>query len=102
MLIVGYMYKINRYCLPLLEIVFVTSTKLIFLIVFVYSEYKREENFTWALEKLKELFTSEKLFSKVMVTDRELAMINALIFNSFVVFVSYFQKCYYEVQSCII
>ncbi|KAH7522783.1 hypothetical protein FEM48_Zijuj07G0175000 [Ziziphus jujuba var. spinosa] len=36
-------YKINRYHLPLLEIVDVTSTKLTFFVAFVYLESKRED-----------------------------------------------------------
>ncbi|XP_058742340.1 protein FAR1-RELATED SEQUENCE 5-like [Vicia villosa] len=59
-------YKINRYRLPLLEIVGVTSTKLTFSVAFAYLEHEREKNFTWALQKLKELFYSEKLLSNVL------------------------------------
>ncbi|XP_058755689.1 uncharacterized protein LOC131628899 [Vicia villosa] len=67
-----------RYRLPLLEIVGVTSTKLTFSVAFTYLEHEREENFTWALERLKELFYSEKLLPDVLVTDRELALMNAI------------------------
>ncbi|XP_050914644.1 uncharacterized protein LOC127129523 [Lathyrus oleraceus] len=57
-LIFYYTYKINRYRLPMLEIVGVMSTKLIFSIGFAYLEHEREENFKWTLENLKELFFS--------------------------------------------
>ncbi|XP_058784801.1 uncharacterized protein LOC131659661 [Vicia villosa] len=67
-----------RYRLPLLEIVGVTSTKLTFLVAFAYLEQEREENLTWALERLKELFYSEKFLPDVMVTDWELALMNAI------------------------
>ncbi|XP_058751096.1 protein FAR1-RELATED SEQUENCE 5-like [Vicia villosa] len=60
-------YKTNRYRLPLLEIVGVTSTKLTFSVSFAYLEHEREENFTWALEGLKELFCSEKLLLHVLL-----------------------------------
>ncbi|XP_058741131.1 protein FAR1-RELATED SEQUENCE 5-like [Vicia villosa] len=71
-------YKTNRYRLPLLEIVGVTSAKLTFSVAFAYLEYEREENLTWALDKLNELFYYEKLLPDVMVTDRELALMNAI------------------------
>ncbi|XP_058741481.1 protein FAR1-RELATED SEQUENCE 5-like [Vicia villosa] len=71
-------YKINRYRLPLLEIIDVTSSKMMFLVAFAYLEHEREENFTWELERLKLLFYSKKLLPDVMVTDRELALMNAI------------------------
>ncbi|XP_050908484.1 uncharacterized protein LOC127122139 [Lathyrus oleraceus] len=71
-------YKTDRYRLPLLRIVGVMSTKLTFSVGFTYLEYEREENFKWVLEKLKELFSYEKLLSNVMVTDQELALMNAI------------------------
>ncbi|XP_058783719.1 uncharacterized protein LOC131658444 [Vicia villosa] len=52
-------YKTNRYLLPLLDIVGVTSTKLTFSVGFSYMEHKRKRNFTWALDKLKTLFAFE-------------------------------------------
>ncbi|XP_058725673.1 uncharacterized protein LOC131596966 [Vicia villosa] len=67
-----------KYWIRLLETVGVTSTKLTFLVVFANLEHEREENFTWALEKLKELFSLEKLLPKVVVTDREFALMNAM------------------------
>ncbi|XP_058763165.1 protein FAR1-RELATED SEQUENCE 5-like [Vicia villosa] len=73
-------YRTNRYRLLLLEIVGVTSKKLTFSVAFAYLKHEREENFTWALEKLIELFYSKKLLPYVMVTDRELALMNAIDF----------------------
>ena len=70
-------YKTNRYNLPLLEIVGVTSTRKTFLITAVYLEAKKEINFTWALEILKSLMNDSCLPS-VIVTDRELASMNAI------------------------
>lgn len=52
-------YKTNRYKLPLLEIVGVTSTKLTFSMAFAYMEFERVDNFTWALQKLKGLFMND-------------------------------------------
>lgn len=50
--------------------------KLTFLVSFAYLEHEREEKFTWTLEKLKELFASEKFLSNVLVTGREPALMN--------------------------
>lgn len=41
-------------------------------------ESEREENFKWALEKLKELFSSKKFLPDVFVMDRELALMNTI------------------------
>ncbi|KAI5383265.1 hypothetical protein KIW84_070610 [Lathyrus oleraceus] len=68
------------YRLPLFEIVGVTSIKLMFSVGFAYLKHKREENFKWALKKLKELFSSEKLLLNIVVTDQELALMNAIEF----------------------
>ena len=62
----------------MLEIVGVTSTNLKFSIGFAYLEHERKDKFKWALEKLKELFSFEKFLLNVVVTDRELALMNAI------------------------
>lgn len=41
-------------------------------------EHEREENLKWELEKLKDLFSSEKLLPNVVVTDQELALMNVI------------------------
>ena len=50
--------------------------RLRFFVEFSYMEHEREENFAWELEKLKELFASEKFLSNILVTGRELALMN--------------------------
>ncbi|KAI4338354.1 hypothetical protein L6164_016693 [Bauhinia variegata] len=45
-------YKTNKYHLPLLEIVDVTSTELNFSMGFSYMEFEHTDNFQWALERL--------------------------------------------------
>ena len=45
-LMMDFMYKTNRYWLPLLEIVGVTSTQLMFLVAFVYLEFESVHNYT--------------------------------------------------------
>ena len=74
-LIMDCTYKTNRYRLPLLEIVGVTSTNLTFSVAFVYLEAERVDNYTWAMEKLQSLMFADRL-PNVIVTDRELALMN--------------------------
>ena len=49
-------YKTNKYRLPLLEVVGVTSTGLTFSAAFVLMATKRQNNFIWALQRLRGLF----------------------------------------------
>ncbi|XXG68779.1 hypothetical protein AAC387_Pa06g1787 [Persea americana] len=76
-LIIDSTYKTNRYRLPLLEIVGVTSTQMTFSVAFVYLESEREANYRWALERLKELMDGCTP-TRVIVTDKELALMNAI------------------------
>ena len=71
-------YKTNRYRLPLLKIVGVTSTQLTFSVAFVYLESDKVQNYTWALEMLKSLMDGCML-PRVIVTDRELVRTNSAI-----------------------
>ncbi|GAU35842.1 hypothetical protein TSUD_56510 [Trifolium subterraneum] len=63
--------------LSLLEIVGTTSTDLTFAIGFAYMESKKTDNYRWALEELKGLFTKQDILPQVIVTDRELVLMNA-------------------------
>ena len=76
-LIMDCTYKTNRYCLPLLEIVGVTSTNLTFCAAIVYLQYEREDNYIWALSRLQHLIDGFEQ-PKVIVTDRELALMKAV------------------------
>ncbi|XP_047165133.1 uncharacterized protein LOC124834478 [Vigna umbellata] len=71
-------YKTNRNRLPLLEIVGMTSIGLNFSTTFSFLSTKLESNFTWALEKMKGLFLTSEGGPKVIVTDRDLALMNAI------------------------
>ncbi len=73
-------YKTNKYRLPLLEIVGVTSTELTFTVGFAYMDSEGEENYVWALEKLRELYVLDESVPQVVVTDRDLALMNAVAF----------------------
>jgi hypothetical protein len=76
-------YKTNRYRLPLLEIVGVTSTNMTFSVASAYLYSEREEHYVWALDKLKSLM-DENAQPKVIVSDRELSLMNAIdkVFSS--------------------
>ncbi|KAL7208658.1 hypothetical protein ACSBR1_030404 [Camellia fascicularis] len=69
-------YKTNRYRLPLLEIASVTSTNMTFSVAFAYLQYEKEDNYTWALGLLRVM--DENTLPYVIVTDRELALMNAI------------------------
>ncbi|MFQ6620300.1 hypothetical protein Gotur_001022, partial [Gossypium turneri] len=69
-------YKMNKYDLPFVQIIGVTSTNKTFSIAFAFIINKKEENYNWALTCLK-LTLEECMYPRVIVTDRELALINA-------------------------
>ena len=71
-------YKTNKYRLPLLEIVVVTSTRLTFSIAFAFLSSEKQNNFTWALERLRGLFMTSEGGPQVIVTDRDLALMNVV------------------------
>ncbi|XP_028083552.1 uncharacterized protein LOC114284804 [Camellia sinensis] len=79
-LIMDCTYKTNRYPLPLLEIVGVTSTNLTFSVTFAYLSHEREDNYTWALGVLRTVMDNTA-FPKVIITDRELALMKETEFN---------------------
>ncbi|XP_027192409.2 uncharacterized protein [Cicer arietinum] len=62
--------------MPLLEIIGVTSTEMAFCVGFAYLQSERVDNFTWALQMVKEQITSGEV--EVIVTDRDLALMNAV------------------------
>ena len=76
-LIMDCTYKTNRYRLPLLEIVGVTSTDLTFCVAVAYIENERDDNYVWALSHLRALLDGCEM-PRVIVTDRELALMKAI------------------------
>ena len=70
-------YKTNRYRLPLLEIIGVTCTGLIFSTTFAYMEVECEKSVR-ALERFKCLFHKHDELPKMIVTDRDLSLMNAV------------------------
>src|SRR3954464_8259643 len=69
-------YKTNKYRLPLLEIVDVTSTDKTFSVGFAFLECEKEENITWALGICKSLLVDQKVMPNVIVIDRDNALMN--------------------------
>ncbi|KAH1254612.1 Protein FAR1-RELATED SEQUENCE 6 [Glycine max] len=71
-------YKTNRYRLQLLDFVGVTPTAMTFSTGFAYLEAERVNNIVWALERFRSLFLRHDCLPLVIVTDRDLALMNAV------------------------
>ncbi|GAU50446.1 hypothetical protein TSUD_409530 [Trifolium subterraneum] len=72
-------YKTSKYKMPLFEIVGVTSTEDSFNVGFAFIANEKEDNFIWALETCKSLLKSKDTFPKVIVTDRDKSLMNAVL-----------------------
>jgi MULE transposase domain len=70
-------YKMNRFKLPLLNMVGTTCLNTTFYVAFCFLIKEEENDYVWALEQLKGICTSDNL-PRVMVTDRELALMNGI------------------------
>ncbi|MCI23687.1 protein FAR1-RELATED SEQUENCE 5-like, partial [Trifolium medium] len=68
-LIMGWIYKINKYRLPLLEFVGSTSTEKTYAVAFAFMSSEKEDNFFWALQSVRNLLQCQDNL-KVIVTDR--------------------------------
>ncbi|XP_071691511.1 uncharacterized protein [Rutidosis leptorrhynchoides] len=75
-LIIDATYKTNPYKMPFVEIVGVTSTSKTFCIAFAFIYDEKTVNYRWVLECLK-LTLGECMLPRVIVTDKEMALINA-------------------------
>ncbi|GJU01303.1 FAR1-related sequence 5-like protein [Tanacetum coccineum] len=69
-------YKTNKYNMPFVEIVGVTSTRKTFCIAFAFISEEKMDNYKWVLECLK-LTLDECILPRVIITDRDLALMNA-------------------------
>jgi len=76
--LIGSTYKTNRYRLPLLEFVGMTPTGMIFSASFAYLEGERVNNVVWALKQFRGLFLRRDALLGVMVTNKDLALMNAV------------------------
>jgi len=77
-LVMDFTYKTNLYRMPLFEIVGVTSTYLTYSVGFAFMTSEKEDNFTWALQMLLKLLEPNSHMPKVVVTDRDTSMMNAV------------------------
>ncbi|KAH1238627.1 hypothetical protein GmHk_08G023250 [Glycine max] len=71
-------YKINRYMLPLLDLVCVTPTGMTFFASLAYLEEERLNNMVWALERFRGFFLRRDSLPRVIVTNRDLTFMNAV------------------------
>ena len=71
-------YQTNRYRLPLLDFVGVTPTGTTFSVGFAYLEGERLNNVVWALEHFRGIFLRRDVLPGVIVTDRDIALMNAV------------------------
>ncbi|XP_022041249.2 uncharacterized protein LOC110943825 [Helianthus annuus] len=69
-------YKTNLYNMPFVQVVGMTSTGKSFCIAHAVICKERRGNYVWVLERIKSIL-HECMMSRVIVTDRELALINA-------------------------
>ncbi|KAL7111232.1 hypothetical protein ACP275_05G075400 [Erythranthe tilingii] len=76
-LIMDCTYKTNRYRLPLLEIVGITSTHKTFSVAFAYLKSERAENYEWALTRLQTIMKGCPM-PNAIVTDRDLGLMKAI------------------------
>jgi alpha-glucosidase len=72
------MYKINRYKMPLFEIVGVNSTELNFNVCFAFFSKEKEDNFKWTLETCLRLLKSKEVMPNVIVTNMDKSLLNAV------------------------
>ena len=70
-------YKTNKYGMPLLDMIGVDAAQRSFCIAFAFLSGETEEDYTWALERLKSLYEQcNASLPSVILTDRCLAVIN--------------------------
>ena len=70
-------YKTNKYGMPLLDMIGVDATGRSFCIAFAFLSGETEEDYAWALERLKTLYEQcGGVFPSVILTDRCLAVMN--------------------------
>lgn len=70
-------YKTNRFRHVILEIVGVACTAKTFCVGFAFLTDEKEENYSWALYRLKDVFDPSQL-PTIFVTEREIALIDAI------------------------
>ncbi|XP_026452053.1 uncharacterized protein LOC113352451 [Papaver somniferum] len=72
-------YKTNRWGMSLFHVVGVTSTTQCFTIAYCFMSAEKTENYIWALERLRKLYSPNHLPS-VVVTDDDIRLQNAILY----------------------
>ncbi|KAL5165118.1 Protein FAR1-RELATED SEQUENCE 5 [Glycine soja] len=80
MFLIDSTYKTNTYRLPLLDFVGMTPTGMTFYAGFVNLEGERLNNVVWALERFQGIFLRCDALPGVIVTDRDLTLMNVVKF----------------------
>ena len=75
MLMMDCTYKTNRYRFPLLNIIGITACNKPFFSAFIFLKDETRESYLWALTKLRSIL---KVFPRVIITDKEKALISAI------------------------
>ncbi|GKB21474.1 FAR1-related sequence 5-like protein [Tanacetum coccineum] len=75
-LMINATYKTNKYNMPFVQIVGVTSIGKTFCIAFAFISEEKMDNYKWVLECLK-LTLDECMLSRVIITDKDLALMKA-------------------------
>ena len=70
-------YKTNKYKMPLLDVVGVSSFNTSFYSCFAFIQKEGEEDYVWALTMFRDILSVEN-YPSVIVSDRELALMNAI------------------------
>ena len=70
-------YKTNKYKMPLLDIIGISSFNTSFFSCFVFLQKEEEEDYVWALTKFGKILGIDN-YPLVIVSDRELALMNAI------------------------
>ncbi|KAM0987652.1 hypothetical protein EV2_012136 [Malus domestica] len=70
-------YKTNKYKMPLLDIIGVSSFNTSFYSCFVFMQNEKEEDYVWALKMFSKILGVDNHLM-VIITDRELALMNAI------------------------
>jgi hypothetical protein len=70
-------YNTNCYKMPFVQMVGVTSTLKSFIVAHAFISHEREDNFRWVLRQLKDTLEHKCIEPRVILTDRDLALVNA-------------------------
>lgn len=71
-------YKTNRYNRPLLNLIGVSGSSQTIHLGLAMLPGEKEIHYTWAVDVLQKLFRQERIHVRLMITDREIALMNAL------------------------